>query len=311
MSILVACRCGHEFRVKDKYAGMEGKCPACGGMIQVPSQAPAGSLQTLSAAKTLVDVPLPTVAAPQVALVDPATERARVALAIQRAMLPRQPPELAACEVAGVVQPADITGGDYYDFFPLQDGSLALAIGDAAGHGLGAALLMGEARICLRALAQAYSDVGTVFTLTNRVFAAGMPDDIYATLTLARLDLNTRLLSYASAGHPTGYVFDIHGKVKWNLESTDCPLGLLAQTIYGTSSPLRLEAGELVLFVTNGIVKSRAADGTLFGVERIWSVVEANHRQPVKAIAETLCQAARSFSGNQTDDLTAMVMRIR
>jgi serine phosphatase RsbU (regulator of sigma subunit) len=173
--------------------------------------------------------------------------------------------------------------------------------------------MMSQARICLRSLAQAYADVGTIFTLANRVFSGALPEDYYATLTLARLDLNTRFLTYASAGHPTSYVFDTLGNVKWRLESTDCPLGLLPHSMYGTSSPLRLEPGETVLMVTNGILKVRGADGSSLGPQRLLDTVAANCRLPAAGIVEAIGRLAAGHLQNRPpdDDLTTVVIKAR
>jgi Stage II sporulation protein E (SpoIIE) len=107
---------------------------------------------------------------------------------------------------AGASLFAQETGGDYYDFFPGPDAGLFIAIGDASGHGISAALIMEETRASLRALALTRADIGTIVTLSNRCLAADLPTGQFLTLFLSRLDPGTRSLVYCGAGHPSGYV---------------------------------------------------------------------------------------------------------
>src|SRR5688500_129574 len=91
----------------------------------------------------------------------------RVAQQIQKKLFPRAGPQVAGFDVGGGSYPAVATGGDYYDYFPLCDGSLGIAIGDVSGHGLGPALLMASLRASLRSLARSQADVGEVLRLAN------------------------------------------------------------------------------------------------------------------------------------------------
>jgi len=239
-------------------------------------------------------------------------EKIGVAREIQQKLFPAEAPALAGFDIAGVSIPAEATGGDYFDYLRFPDGSLGVVIGDVSGHGFGPALLMAATRAYLRALAQTYTDVGTILTLANRVLAEDIGDDLFVTLFLGRLDPGTRSLQYASAGHPTSYLLDGAGRTRGLLKSTAVPLGVLPELQYVTSEAMRLEAGDLVLFLTDGIAEARTPDQTPFGVDRILDFVRSCRTSDARRIVNDLYQTVRTFSQNtpQRDDITAVVLKV-
>src|SRR5207247_7532850 len=151
----------------------------------------------------------------------------RIARQIQQKLFPAAPLPLAGFDVAGASYPAEATGGDYFDYIPMRDGALGLAICDVAGHGFGPALLMAETRAYLRAFVLTHTDVGEVVSLVNRALVNDTPDDRFTTLVLARLDPSDRSFCYTSAGHVTGYLLNSSGAIREKLVSTAMPLGIL------------------------------------------------------------------------------------
>ena len=118
---------------------------------------------------------------------------------IQQGLYPKAAPTLAGCEIDGAAFPANATGGDYFDYFTLQDGSAGIVVGDASGHGVGPALLSAATRSYLRALALTHSDVGTILSRANNVLSGDISEGHFVTVFLARLDPCSRVLTYASA----------------------------------------------------------------------------------------------------------------
>jgi PAS domain S-box-containing protein len=173
----------------------------------------------------------------------------RVARTIQQRLFPSRTPKVAGMDIgaatfgydiSGATFPAEAIGGDYYDFIPLPDGGLGIAIGDVSGHGVGPALLMSEARALLRAFAQTEPDVGAILSLVNRVLVPDVEGDRFITLLLARLDPRSRTLVYSSAGHQTGFVIDADGAVKGPLPSTAIPLGIVDDADFPVSPTIAL-----------------------------------------------------------------------
>jgi serine phosphatase RsbU (regulator of sigma subunit) len=241
-------------------------------------------------------------------------EKMHVAREIQRRLFPARPPQLPGLDLAGASFPADVTGGDYFDYVPLLDGGWGLAIGDVTGHGFGPALLMASTRAYLRALAQTQADPGAVLTLVNRVLGADLgPDcgaDHFVTMLLARLQ--GRSLTYASAGHAAGYVLDGNGRVKRALPSTGLPLGIHPEHAYASSAPVELAEGDLVLLLTDGVVEARVPDGTAFGSQRALDIVRYYHADPAAQVVDNLYHAVRAFAQNepQVDDITVLALKV-
>src|SRR5262249_2311890 len=178
------------------------------------------------------------------------------------------PPALAGFEIAGACQPAQETGGDYFDFIPMPDGHWGIVIGDASGHGIGAALLIAETRAYLRALALTNTDPGQVLDSVNQRLFEDITADHFVTLFIGRLHPLTRSLVYRNAGHWRAYVLDGQGAVKMVLQSTGFPLGAIDTGVFPNSPAVRLEPGDLLLLLSDGIVEAPAGDRHLFGIER-------------------------------------------
>ncbi len=239
-------------------------------------------------------------------------EEMRLARQIQQKLFPVAPLPLPGFDISGASYPAEATGGDYFDYIPLRDGSLGVVIGDVCGHGFGPALLMAELRAYLRAFLMTHTDVGEIVGLLNRVLASDAPEGHFATLLLARLDPRTRSFAYVSAGHPAGYVLDPKGAVKAVLPSTDMPLGIMPDTRFTAAPALTLEPGEGVLLLTDGIMEAHSLDEVLFGDQRTLETVGANWHRSARQIVDSLYGAVRTFCGitTQLDDMTAIVIKV-
>lgn len=240
-------------------------------------------------------------------------EQFRVAREIQQRLFPKSPPLLPGFDIAGATYPAEATGGDYFDYLTMLGDRLGIVVGDVTGHGVGPALLMAETRAYLRILAGRREDPGEILTRANSVLAEDVGNERFVTLFLARLDPGTRTFSYASAGHPSGYILGPGGEIKTMLPRTGVPLGIRADTSYGSSPEIALLPGELVLLTTDGIEETMSPDNTLFGVERVLEVLRANRAKSSAEIIRNLYQAVRDFSRNspQTDDVTAIVIKVQ
>jgi predicted ester cyclase len=137
----------------------------------------------------------------------------RVARSIQQASLPKEVPTLEGWQIAPYYQPAREVGGDFYDFFELEDGQIGLAVGDATGKGVPAALAVTASCSMLRAVAQdsGYSP-GEVLGRVNETLVARIPPNMFVTCFYAILDPNSCTLSYANAGHDLPYLWHAGGR---------------------------------------------------------------------------------------------------
>jgi PAS domain S-box-containing protein len=233
-----------------------------------------------------------------------------LARTIQQGLLPKALPDLPGFEIAGASYPTQETGGDYFDFFPLSDGHWGIAVGDACGHGIGAALLIAETHAYLRALALSRTAPGQVLDSVNQRLVEDIPADHFVTLFFARLSPLTRSLVYGSAGHLPGYVLNGRGEVKVVLQTTGLPLGVDRARDCPTGAAVHLDPGDLVFLLSDGIVEARSSAGLLFGIERTLEVVQARRHEPPADILAALVHEVRAWSeGALRDDITAVILK--
>jgi serine phosphatase RsbU (regulator of sigma subunit) len=235
----------------------------------------------------------------------------QLAARIQRRLLPVEPPRCKGFDIFGDSQPAEATGGDYFDFFPLQRQTLGIAIGDVCGHGLASALMMAATRAYVRALSLGEPSPSRVLQLANRALVDDVEQGHFVTLMLAQIEPLEHSLRYAGAGHPAGHLLSTSGALKAVLDSQGPALGMLEDYDF-VERRQALEPGDLVLFVTDGIIEATNSAKQMFGMERVLDVVRANLHQPARAICRELRNAARRFADRSVldDDATSIVIKV-
>ncbi len=231
---------------------------------------------------------------------------------IQEHLLPQRPPAIPGLDVIGASHPAEFAAGDHFDYFRMPDDSLAIVIGDVAGHGFGPALIMASVHTLIRSLSQRYCDVSDILHHANHFLCEETADHFFATVFFARVDTETRRLEYASAGHPPAYVFGRDGELKTRLESTGIPLGIYPDETTPMGRGLTLEDGDVVLMLTDGATEIQSLDGEFFGVTRAIDCVRKCRDRPAQEIIDCLYETVLNFSGrkNPEDDVTAVVLKV-
>ena len=193
----------------------------------------------------------------------------------------------------------------------MSNGQQGIAVGDASGHGIGAALLIAETRAYLRGLALTHTDPGTILHLLNNRLVEDISSDHFVTLLFARLCPFTRNLVYSSAGHWPGYVLDAGGEVKLVLDSTSLPLGVDPNGDFCNGSPVTLDPGDVVFFLSDGIVEAASGAGAPFGIGRALEVVGVHRHEPPSEIVAALLHRAHEWSQRvPVDDMTAVIIKV-
>jgi sigma-B regulation protein RsbU (phosphoserine phosphatase) len=235
----------------------------------------------------------------------------RVARDIQQRLLPVDPPRVPRFDIGGTSNPVEEVGGDYYDFIQLDSDRLAIVIGDASGHGLGPALMMAEMRTCLWSTLPYCSTLEELLRRANRLLYDSTPEGCFLTLMLAELETRSGVLRYSSCGHPPSYVLDACGELKERMESTALPLGAFEDCLLRAGPEVRLEPGDLLVCVTDGVIESFDAAGDPFGEERLLDVVRANYRKSAREIAGSIYRAVHEHAGQGflADDITSVVVK--
>jgi serine phosphatase RsbU (regulator of sigma subunit) len=235
----------------------------------------------------------------------------QIAGSIQQQLLPSGPPDVDGLDVCGICLPAETTGGDFFDYLPMADGSLGIVISDFSGHGIGPALLAAETRAYLRALARTRSDVGQIATIANNLLWEDTFGRRFATLFLAQLNAAERIMMYAAAGH---FAHVVHPSGDFTaLPAKAPPMGLFDQTVVPTIGPVTLASGDILLLATDGLFDMADPDHTLFGIDRCIQLIHAHRSDPVERILDELVDAARTFAQGaaQPDDLTIVIAKVK
>jgi serine phosphatase RsbU (regulator of sigma subunit) len=233
----------------------------------------------------------------------------RVARSIQRASLPKEVPTLEGWQIAPYYQPAREVGGDFYDFFDLEDGRVAVAVGDATGKGMPAAIAESSTSSMLRAVAQAFGSAspGEVLARVNETLVARIPDNMFVTCFYAILDPKSSRFRYANAGHDLPYLW--RGGDAEELRARGMPLGLMPGMSYEEKEVV-LDAGEGVLFYSDGLVEAHDPKDEMFGFPRLRALV-AEHGVE-RPLVDFLLEELYSFVGEgweQEDDITLLTLR--
>jgi phosphoserine phosphatase RsbU/P len=202
-------------------------------------------------------------------------------------------------------------GGDCYDFVALPDNRLGVAVGDASGKSLAAALMISNVLSSLRTAALFVGgDGAAVLRAVNRQVYGSAPRERYATLFYGVFDVATRTLNYVNAGHNPPMVLRRDGTVAW-LETGGAPVGMFPDSPYRSES-VRLERGDLVVAYTDGITEATDLAGEEWGVEGLRRAVAGSSAPGAGELVDAIFAAVEEFSrGRQADDATAAVLRVR
>jgi serine phosphatase RsbU (regulator of sigma subunit) len=236
----------------------------------------------------------------------------RVARSIQQASLPKEVPELEGWEIAPHYQPAREVGGDFYDFFELEDGRVGVVVGDATGKGVPAALVVTATYSMLRAVAQVLGSFSPreVLAQVNEALLARIPLNMFVTCFYAILEPKSGSLNYANAGHDLPYLWHGGGEAE-ELRARGMPLGLMPGMSY-EEKEITLQRGESVLFYSDGLVEAHDPKGEMFGFPRLRALVAEHGAEEERSLGDLLMKELYSFVGEgweQEDDITLLTLR--
>ncbi len=238
-----------------------------------------------------------------------------VAMEVQQALLPSDPPRVQGLDVAGHSTYCDETGGDYYDFLDvsgIEDHAVAVAVGDVMGHGVAAAMLMATARGILRSRSQEPHTLSDLLDHVNRMLVGDTGGTRFMTMLLLILDSREKTLRWAAAGHEPPFIYDPADDSYRELEGAGLPLGISEQGIYEQYEYAGIRSGQVLFAGTDGVWETAGATGESFGKERLRELLQRHHSEPAARIAEHIRDALAAFRDEcvQDDDVTFVVIRV-
>ncbi len=233
-----------------------------------------------------------------------------IAREFQMNLLPTEPPEVDGFDIAARSEPATEVGGDYYDYLTLRNGNLGIVVGDVAGHGMRAGMLMAMAKSAIYTHGQSDESPTVLMERLNETLLHMSADNQFMTMVFCELDQGNRSYRYSNAGHH--YPLHIrHGSgTVEELESNGLPLGMLPRAP-GPFIERDLNPGDVLVFYSDGVVEAGESAGEMFGVGRLGEVVLANRTRDAKTVVEAVFRAVRRYSGDEplADDATIVVLR--
>lgn len=233
---------------------------------------------------------------------------------LQKALFPQRLPEVSGLQVAAFSQPAEIVGGDYFDFFRYRDRSHGQAIADVMGKGLPASMLMASLQASLRILAPENDSPAVVAQRLNGLFCHNIHLIKFITLFLGSFDPDTHVLKYCNAGHNPPLLFRSQDKgldrVHW-LQPTGAAIGLAESFSFGMETVV-LAPGDILVLYTDGVTEAVNAKGEEFGENRLAELVRQKSTLRPKDLVKELRMSLHEFTGGRSfaDDVTIVLSKV-
>ncbi|HTV59731.1 MAG TPA: SpoIIE family protein phosphatase [Verrucomicrobiae bacterium] len=231
------------------------------------------------------------------------------ARATQEGFLPKSAPQLAGYDISGTWQPCRVVGGDYFDFLPYGDDRMGICIGDVAGKGMPAAMLMSNLQAAVRGLASPAIPPDDLCARLNAQIYRNIASDRFITFFYAQLRGESRELRYCAAGHNPPIVTRADGTAE-RLGEGGGVLGVFPMVSYSMGAS-QLRSGDRVVMFTDGISEAANADGEEFGDKRLVELVAENRKAGARELQEKILRTVGEFClGNWHDDATLVVIAV-
>ena len=234
-----------------------------------------------------------------------------VARQTQVSMLPKRTPTIPGVDVAAISEQAEAVGGDYFDYLRLPSGDWCFVVGDASGHGPGAAMFMAQATACLRTLVTIFDDIGEILRRANDIMHRETPEMTFMSLQLIQYDAARRVLKNSSAGHGPSLLLNRDGGIVREFSSTGLLLGMAGGMDYPVEPNAEVKIGDTLVMVSDGVVEAASPECELFGTERLIETLQMNLHRSASDIVQSIRDAvSRHCAGIPPhDDLTALVVK--
>jgi sigma-B regulation protein RsbU (phosphoserine phosphatase) len=233
-----------------------------------------------------------------------------LAAQVQRLFLPVGRPAIAGLEIAGMMQPARVVSGDYYDYTSLDTHTIQIVIADVAGKGVPAALLMSATAAAMRLESNRDRNMLELVGRLNREIHTVAGDERYVTLLLAELDTQKRTVRYVNCGHNPGLLFRAKTGTVTRMDSSCPPIGIFLDEHCELASAY-LNPGDVLVFYTDGVTEAKNRFGEEFGTERLSAVVRRSSSMSAEDLMNDIFRSAANFCSEAGfhDDVTILVVK--
>jgi sigma-B regulation protein RsbU (phosphoserine phosphatase) len=229
---------------------------------------------------------------------------------VQRRVLPK-PLICSSLELAAAMQPAQLLGGDYYDFYKISEEVVDVVIADVSGHGAAASLLMPSLAVALRLRARELDGPAAIIKDLDGVFRQITNAATFVTMFYARFDQSKKTLQYANGGHNPPLLVRPKTGESLLLDAGGPILGILPQAQF-SNTLVTLDQGDILTLFTDGVTEQENEAGDEFSISRLEELVRSKETEPASALVTQISEAVSTFAGEkpQADDLTVVVVKV-
>ena len=234
---------------------------------------------------------------------------------VQKMLLPQEAPNIPGLEIAAFSRPAQIVGGDYFDFVEFSNGLYGLAIADVAGHGVSASLHMASIQALLQTLVPLNKSPAEVMRQVHKLFIHNIRFETFVTFFIGAFDSLTKTLTFSNAGHLPPLVLRNNKSKKESVEMlrpTGAAIGLVEEAEFAEKT-IELHEEDLLVLYTDGITEAVDLQNQEFGRERLTLLSRQINTLSVKEIVQEIREALEEFSEGKplADDTTIVVCKIK
>ncbi len=236
-------------------------------------------------------------------------EEVRLASKIQSELLPKAAPVIPGYEIAGKSIPAQVVGGDYFDFIPINELRLAICLGDVSGKGLPASLLMANTQATLRGQTLINPTARECMERSNKLLYDSTSPEKFVTMFFSILDVSSHQLTYCNAGHDIPYLLSSTSALQ-RLNVGGIPLSMMDQFPYEEET-IAMQPGDLLVICSDGIAEAMNVNQEQFGEERLSILLDKLRLASAVEVIDGIVSAVRAHAGAapQADDMTVVVVR--
>ncbi len=229
---------------------------------------------------------------------------------VQRALLPQRPPDIPGINVAAFSRPAQIVGGDYYDFVSFKDGGHGFVMADVSGHGVSAGMLMTSLQTAFHTLVPVADSPLDVLERINHLYMHNINFTTFVTIFFGKLDPATGTFTYANAGHNSAYLLRADGE-EVLLHPTGPAIGLMEGFLVH-SEQVQLKQGDTLVLYTDGVTEASDRGGVQLGLDGLAKVVRDNASLTAEQTIQRVLRAVNTFtdSTQPSDDTTLVVAKV-
>jgi sigma-B regulation protein RsbU (phosphoserine phosphatase) len=230
---------------------------------------------------------------------------------IQRGLLPQQVPDIAGMNIAAFSRPAQILGGDYFDFIDFKDNTHGLVIADVSGHGVSAGMFMSSLQTAFHTLVPDATSPLEVLERINRLYVHNVNVTTFVTIFFGQYDSQTRILTYANAGHNSAYLYRKSTNEEIWLRPSGPAIGLMERFLI-QKREVQLQPGDILMLYTDGFTEATDQDGTFWSEDGLATIIRQNAEASAEQLIQKILQALKEHTNGHPleDDVTLVMAKV-